>query len=190
MAVQNNGQPIGPIVFTDDRPGKRLFMGPNTPATPVDGDIWFDSDVFNNAGKNLISTVSLNTFASRDLSIVTEYKDVYVVFRGVQTSANATVNITLNDNTSNYATGTALFSITNVKSAVTTNHWSVDIVDTQDTASFAWGYLKGVYTNASNAVTIIDSTNAFTQSTALTKMTISVSTGTFTGGTALVYGVN
>jgi predicted transcriptional regulator len=112
------------------------------------------------------------------------------VFRGVQTSANATVNITLNDNTSNYATGSALFSVANVKSAVTTNHWSLEIVDTQDTASFAWGYLKGVYTNASNVVTILDSTNAYTQTTALTKMTISVSTGTFTGGTALVYGVN
>ncbi len=190
MAVQNNGQPVGPIVFTDDKPGKRLFMGPNTPANPVDGDIWFDSDVLNNAGKNLISTVSLATFASKDLSIVTEYKDLYVVFRGVQTSANAAVNLTLNDDITNYASGTTLFSIANVKSGVTTNHWTVDIVDTQDTASFAWGYLKGVFTNASNAVTIIDNTNAYTQTTALTKMTISVSTGTFTGGTALVYGVN
>lgn len=190
MAVQNNGQPVGPIVFTDDKPGKRLFMGPNTPANPVDGDVWFDSDVLNNAGKNLISNVSLATFSSRDLSIVTEYKDVYVVFRGVQTSANSTVSITLNDDVTNYVSGSALFSIANVKPAVTTNHWTLDIVDTQDTASFAWGYLKGVYTNNSNAVTILDTTNAYTQTTALTKMTISVSTGTFTGGTALVYGVN
>lgn len=189
MAVQNNGQPVGPVVFTDDKPGKRIFIGPNTPTSPVEGDIWFDADALNNAGKNLISTVSL-TGSSRDLSIISEYKDLYVVFRGVQPSANATVTLTLNDDVTNYASGTALFSIANVKSGVTTNHWSVEIIDTQDTTSFAWGYLKGVYTNASNAVSLLDSTNAFTQTGALTKLTISLSTGTFSGGTALVYGVN
>ena len=189
MAVQNNGQPVGPLQFTDDRRGKRVFVGPNTPASPIDGDVWIDSDVLNNAGKNLISSVSL-TGASVDLSILTLYKDLYVVFRGVRPSVNATVNITLNDDVTNYSTGSTLFSILNVKPAVTTNHWTVDIVDTQDTASFAWGYLKGVYTNNSSVVTMLDDTKAYTQTTALTKMTISLSTGTFSGGTALVYGVN
>lgn len=189
MAVQNNGQPLGPLQFTDDRQGKRIFVGPNTPGSPIDGDVWIDSDALNNAGKNLISTVNL-TGSSADLSILNLYKDLYVVFRGVQPSANATVNITLNDDTTNYSSGSALFSILNVKSGVTTNHWTVDIVDTQDTASFSWGYLKGVYTNNSNAVTILDETKVYTQTAALTKMTISLSTGTFSGGTALVYGVN
>jgi hypothetical protein len=189
MAVQNNGQPVGPILFTDDYPGKRVFFGANQPTNPTDGDIWVDSDVQNNAGKNLVSTVTL-TGSTVDLSIISLYKDIYVVFRGVRPSVNATVNITLNDNTTNYASGTALFSIANVKPAVTTNHWTVDIVDTQDTTSFSWGYLKGVYTNNSDVVTILDSTNAFTQAGALTKLTISLSTGTFSGGTALVYGVN
>lgn len=190
MAVQNNGQHISPVVFTDDKPGKRVFIGPNTPTSPIEGDIWIDSDVLNNAGKNLISTVSLSGAASRDLSIVSEYKDVYVVFRGVRGSQDANITITLNDNTSSYVTGSTLFSISNAKSGVLTNHWTVEIVDTQDTSSFAWGYLKGVYTNASNTNILLDSTNAFTQTGALTKMTIAVSTGTFSGGTALVYGVN
>lgn len=190
MAVKINGQNEGPIKFTDEKLGKSVFIGPNTPSNPTDGDIWMDSDILNNAGKNLVASVSLSTFASRDLSIITDYKDLYVVFRGVQTSADATVSLTLNDNTSNYATGTALFAIANYKSGVSTNHFSVEIIDTQDTTSFAWGYLKGVYTNASNTPTILDSTNAFTQAAALTKMTIQTSTGTFTGGTALVYGVN
>lgn len=189
MAVQNNGQPVGPLQFTDDRKGKRIFVGPNTPASPIDGDVWIDSDALNNAGKNLISTVTL-TGSSADLSILNLYKDLYVVFRGVQPSANATVNITVNDDTTNYSSGSALFSIPNVKSGVTTNHWTVDIVDTQDTASFAWGYLKGVYTNNSSVVTLLDDTKAYTQTSALTKMTISLSTGTFSGGTVLVYGVN
>lgn len=189
MAVQNNGQPVGPILFTDDYPGKRVFFGANQPTNPTDGDIWVDSDVQNNAGKNLVSTVTL-TGSTVDLSIISLYKDIYVVFRGVKPSANATVNITLNDDVTNYASGTALFSIANVKSGVDTNHWTVDIVDTQDTTSFSWGYLKGVYTNNSSVVTILDNTNALTVPGALTKMTISLSTGTFSGGTALVYGVN
>ena len=99
-------------------------------------------------------------------------------------------NIILNDDVTNYSSGSALFSIPNVKPAVTTNHWTIDIVDTQDPSSFAWGYLKGVYTNNSSVITLLDDTKAYTQATALTKMTISLSTGTFSGGTALVYGVN
>jgi len=47
-----------------------------------------------------------------------------------------------------------------------------------------------VYTNNSSVVTLLDDTKAYTQITALTKMTISLSAGTFSGGTALVYGVN
>lgn len=189
MAVQSNGQPLGPITFTDEYAGKRVFIGGNQPINPTDGDIWIDSDVLNNAGKNLISQVSL-TGSSVDLSILSLYKDAYIIFRGVQPSANTTVTLTLNNDVTNYASGTSLFSIANVKSGVTTNHFSLDIVDTQDTTTFAWGYLKGVYTNSSNTVTILDSTNAYTQVGALTKVTISLSTGTFSGGTALVYGVN
>ena len=81
-------------------------------------------------------------------------------------------------------------TIANIKSGVATNHFSIEIVDTQDTTSFAWGQLRGVYTNNSDVVTMLDANNAFTQVAALTKMTISLSTGTFSGGTALVYGVN
>lgn len=190
MAVSNNGQQIGPIQFTDDRAGKRIFVGPNTPTNPTDGDVWMDSDILNNAGQNLISTVSLAGSSSKDLSVLSLYKDIRVVFRGVQPSANATVSITVNDDVVSYASGSAMFSLTSFKSGVTTNHMVLDIVDTQDTNSFTWGYLKGIYTNNSNALTIIDSTGVYTQITSLSKITISVSTGTFTGGTVLVYGVN
>lgn len=189
MAVQNNGQPVGPIQFTDDKAGKRVFIGPNTPTAPTDGDIWMDSDIFNNAGQNLISTVSLSG-SSKDISILSIYKDIRVVLRGVQPSANATVNITVNDDITNYATGTALFTVPSVKSGVTTNHLVLDILDTQDNASFSLGTLEGIFTNASSAVTVVDLKGIYTQTTALTKITISLSTGTFSGGTALVYGVN
>lgn len=190
MAVQNNGQPVGPIVFTDDKPGKKIYIGPNTPPNPMDGDIWLDSDVFNNAGKNFITGVGL-TGASVNLStIFTEYKDVYVVFRGLQVSADANVNITLNGASTGYVPGpSSLFSIANVKAGVTTNHISLEIPDIQTTSFFRWASLEGVYTNASNAVTVLNSKAAFTDIASLTSITIAASTGTLSG-TALVYGVN
>lgn len=190
MAVQNNGQPVGPVVFTDDKVGKRIFVGPNTPANPVDGDVWFDSDVFNNAGKNFISGVGL-TGSSTTLSIsFTEYKDVFVVFRGLQTSADANVSITLNGNTTDYVPGpSALFTLPNVKSATATNHFSIDITDVQTTTLHRWAIIRGVYTNASNAVTLLNTASVFTNTAALSTMTITASTGTLSG-TALIYGVN
>jgi hypothetical protein len=189
MASASNGQPISAINFTDNLPGNRIFIGATAPSYPTNGDVWLDSDIYNNAGQNLISTVALSG-SSKDISVLSLYKNMRIVFRGLQPSATADVKITVNDDNVNYATGTALYTVPNFKSGVTTNHMVLDILDTQDIASFSWGYLKGVYTNSSNAVTVVDSTGVYTQATALNKITISLSTGTFSGGTALVYGVN
>lgn len=190
MAVQNNGQPVGPIVFTDDKPGKRVFVGPNAPANPIDGDVWFDSDIFNNAGKNLISGQGL-TGSSTALSVTaTEYKDYFFVFRGLAVSADATVTITLNGATTGYVPGTsALFSIANVKSGVTTNHLSIVLPDIQTVDYLRWARIEGAYTNASNSVVILDEVSAFTNTAALNTFTVTASTGTLSG-TVLVYGVN
>lgn len=190
MAVRNNGLEEGPVKFTDNRPGRQVFVGPTTPGNPVDGDIWVDSDLLNNSGKNLISSITLNADSSKDISISSDYKDLYVVFRGVTTSTDATVNFTLNNNSTNYATGSTLFSITSYKGSTTTNHFIIEVLDTQDTASFAWASLKGVYTNVANTPTILDSVNAFTQTAALTTLKIQPSAGTLASGTILVYGVN
>lgn len=190
MAIQQNGQPASPLVFLDNRPGSRVFIGETTPTTAVDGDIWFDSDVYNNAGKNFIFGIGLSG-ASTNLSIsAASYKDIYIVFRNVQSTANATLSITLNNNTTNYAPGpsTAMFTLANVKTGVTTNHWAIEIPDIAANA-FKWGYLKGVYTNSSNSVILLDTTAAFTSTDALSTMTISASAGTLSG-TALIYGVN
>lgn len=189
MAIQQNGQPANPIVFLDNKPGSRVFIGETTPASAVEGDIWFDADVFNNAGKNFISGVGL-VGSSTNLSIsFTAYKDIFIVFRNVQSTVDATITVTINSNTTNYAPGpSSLFSIANVKTGVTTNHWSLEIPDIAATA-FKWAYLQGVYTNASNVATILNSAAAFTSTDALSTMTIAASAGTLSG-TALIYGVN
>jgi len=189
MASASNGQPVSAINFTDNLPGNRIFIGATAPSYPTNGDVWLDSDIYNNAGQNLISTVTLSG-SSKDISVLSLYKNMKIVFRGVQPSATADVKITVNDDIVNYASGTSLFTLPNFKTGVTTNHMVLDLLDTQDTSSFEFGSLQGVYTNSSNAVTVINSVGVYTQAAALNKITISLSTGTFSGGTALVYGVN
>lgn len=191
MAIQQNGQPSAPLVFLDNKPGTRVFIGEATPAGMVEGDIWLDSDVLNNAGKNLISINSLTSGSTFNLPIVTDaYKDLYISFRGVSLSTNATLFINVNNNNTNYVTGATLFTVSNVKSATTTNHWIVEVPDFKATSVFSFARLRGVYTNASNAVVNLSADNAFTLVDAISSVQISLSTGTFTGGSVLVYGVN
>ena len=61
MAVQLNGQEVGPIKFTDNKPGKTVHVGLSAPANPVDGDVWIYADALNNAGKNCLKTIDLST---------------------------------------------------------------------------------------------------------------------------------
>jgi len=189
MAVQSNGQPVGPISFTDELPGKRIFIGQNSPTNPTSGDLWLDSDIFNNAGKNFISGVGL-VGSSTNLSISSPlYKDVFVVFRNVRSSSDADITITLNGSVTGYTPGpTALFTISNVKTGVTTNHWSIEIPDVEAEA-FKWARIEGSFTNGSNSVTILNSVASYNFSNTLTTMTVSASAGTLSG-TALIYGVN
>jgi hypothetical protein len=190
MASASNGQPVGAVNFTDNLQGNRVFIGTTAPSYPTNGDVWLDADIYNNAGQNLISTATLTGVATKDISVLSLYKNMRIVFRGIQPSADTTVNITVNDDVTHYASGTALYSLANFKSGITTNHMVLDLLDTQDTASFSWGSLNGFYTNASNSIVTLNATSVYTQTNALNKITISVSSGTFTGGTALVYGVN
>jgi hypothetical protein len=156
------------------------------------GNMTFSDDAILRSGSTSGDTVNFSTYendtgTTRTLMQLVSGDIPYLLLSG---SANATVNITVNDDLTNYATGTALFTVPLVKSGVTTNHMVLDILDTQDTASFTWGTLEGVFTNSSSAVTVVDLKGVYTQTTDLTKITISLSTGTFSGGTALVYGVN
>jgi len=194
MAVQNNGQPVGPIQFTDQLPGKRVFIGEATPANPTNGDIWVDSDIFNNAGKNLIASLPLTGVSFRDISVSPIYKDVYVVFRGLNPSQTADLVITLNGQTTGYLESgvptTSLITVSNLKAGNTTSHFALEIVDTQDATSFSWAYFKGIYTNSSDEAILLSKTSAFLQVGALTTIRAELSAGTFSGGTILVYGVN
>lgn len=190
MAIQNNGQPQTGIIFTDDKPGRRVFIGPNTPTGIVEGDLWLDSDVYNNAGKNFVSGLALSGSSINIPISFTAYKDVFIVFRNLAVSSNGNITITLNGNSTDYApNATYLFSLTSVKTGISTNHFQLEIPDVVTTDLFRWASLTGVYTNTSDVATVVDSTAAFKNTAALSTMTLTASSGTLSG-TALVYGVN
>lgn len=191
MAIQNNGQPQTGLVFLDNKPGSRVFIGQSTPTGLVDGDIWIDSDTQNNAGKNLLSVNTITSGSTLNLPVITtEYKDLFILFRGITVSANATLFINVNSNNSNYATGSELFAISNIKASTTTNHWGVELTDFVTDSVFSYGYIRGVYTNAANANVVLDATNAFTSTTRISSINLNLSTGSFTAGSILIYGVN
>jgi hypothetical protein len=197
MGLQLNGQDIGPIKFTDDKPGKTIHVGPSTPLNPVDGDVWIDSDQLNNAGKNLLQTIDLSTGgSSKNLTVSTDYKDLCVVVRGLNISANATLFFRVNNDTTHYIDGsntttTELFNISSIKSGVSTNNLQFNVYDIRDTTSYTWGKVEGVYTpSVTNFPAITYAYGAYVQTTSITSATISIGAATFVSGTILVYGVN
>jgi hypothetical protein len=197
MAIRLNGQEVGSIKFTDDRPGKTIHIGPFLPSSAADGDVWFDSDTQNNAGKNLLQTLNLATIVGRSvsLSINADYKDALIVVRGLVLSANADLSLTCNNDVVSYVDGTGasatqILKISNIKSGITTNKFTFKFEDIQDTTGFQLGIAEGVYRNINNNVNPFLLAGAWLQVQPLSSIQLTISAGGFTAGTVLVYGVN
>ena len=201
MAVQINGQDVGPIKFTDDRPGKTVHVGLAAPLNPVDGDVWIDSDALNNAGKNLIQTIDLATGgATKTCNVSSDYKDTEIIIRGLNVSSNASLLIRVNgDITSNYldalnAGGTlsnALFTIDSIKSSSTNGFIKLNMFDTTNATTYKLGKVEGSYESSITGLPrFISNSSSYVLTNLVTSVTLTLSTGTFAGGTVLVYGVN
>lgn len=197
MAIRLNGQDVGSIAFTDNRPGKTIHIGPFLPASAVDGDVWFDSDTQNNAGKNLLQTLNLATIVGRSvtISVNADYKDTQIVIRGLNLSANANLDVTLNNDTVSYVDGTGtsttqILRVPNIRSGITTNKFTFKFEDVQDNTGFQLGTGEGVYRNAANNVTPFLFAGAWLQTQPVSSIKLTISAGGFAAGTVLVYGVN
>jgi hypothetical protein len=197
MAIRLNGQDVGAITFTDNRPGKTIHIGPFLPTSATDGDVWIDSDTQNNAGKNLLQTLNLATIVGRtvNLSINGEYKDAYILVRGLVLSANADITVTCNNDLVSYVdstanTSTSILKIPSVKSGITTNKFTFKFEDIQDNQGYQLGTVEGIYRNAANNVFPIFFAGAWLQVQPLSSVQLTISAGGFTAGTVLVYGVN
>jgi hypothetical protein len=197
MAIQLNGQEVGPVKFTDDKPGKTLHVGLVNPTNPVDGDLWIDSDALNNAGKNLIQTIDANTGTdSITFAVSPEYKDLHVVLRGLSNTLGGTVLIRTNGATTGYLNAggvatNAFFTVPFLKASVSVNQLQFTIYDAQHSASSMWGRLEGFYADSvSNLTSYVEIMGGQAPGVAVSSINISTIAGNFNGGTILVYGVN
>ena len=197
MSIRLNGQDIGPVKFTDDRPGKTIHIGPFLPASASDGDVWFDSDTQNNAGKNLLQTLNLATIVGRtvNLSVNADYKDLYIVVRGLVLSADGDLVVRCNNDVVSYIDGsgsqaTEIVRLAAIKSGITTNKYSFTFEDTQDTQGFTTCLSQGVYRNAANTIIPVLRAGVWLQVQPITSVQLTITAGGFTAGTVLVYGVN
>jgi hypothetical protein len=197
MAIKLNGVDVGAIQFTDDRPGKTIHIGPYLPTSATDGDVWFDSDTQNNAGKNLLQTINAATIVGRTitLSINADYKDTHIIVRNLNLSANADLSVTLNNDNVSYVDGTGtaatqILKISNIKSGITTNKFTFKFEDVQDTTGYQLGVAEGVYRNVSNNIVPFLFAGAWLQVQPISSIKLTISAGGFASGTVLVYGVN
>jgi hypothetical protein len=197
MAVKLNGVDVGAIQFTDNRPGKTIHIGPFLPTSATDGDVWIDSDTQNNAGKNLLQTLNLATIVGRtvNLSVNADYKDLYIIIRGLVLSADADLIVRCNNDVVSYidasgTTATEIVRLASIKSGITTNKYSFTFEDTQDTQGFSTCLAQGVYRTAANTVVPILRSGVFLQIQPISSVQLTITAGGFTAGTVLVYGVN
>jgi len=201
VAIQVNGQHVGPIKFTDGRAGTTIHIGPSTPINPVDGDVWIDSDVLNNAGKNLVQTIDLSTGGSTKTCIVSsEYKDLEIVIRGLNISADASLLVRINGDitgsyldalSTNSVLSNALFTVDNVKSGSTNGFVKINVFDTTNTTTYKLSTVEGSYVSSvTNLPKIISNSSSYLPTSLVTAVTLTLTAGIFAGGTVLVYGVN
>jgi len=197
MAVKLNGVDVGAIQFTDNRPGKTIHIGPFLPTSATDGDVWIDSDTQNNAGKNLLQTLNLATIVGRtvNLSVNADYKDLYIIIRGLVLSADADLLVRCNNDVVSYvdASGTVateIIKIAGIKNAITTNKYSFTFEDTQDTQGYTTCLAQGVYRAVNNTLVPILRAGVWLQVQPISSVQLTITAGGFTAGTVLVYGVN
>jgi hypothetical protein len=201
MAVQINGQDVGPIKFTDDRPGKTLHVGLSAPLNPVDGDVWMDSDALNNAGKNLIQTIDLATGGTtKTCNVSSDYKDVEIIIRGLNISVDASLLVRVNgDLTSAYldalnvqgTLSTSLFTVDAVNAGATNGFVKINVFDTANATTYKLAKIEGSYVSSvTNFPRFVINSSSYLPTGAVTAINLTLTAGAFVGGTVLVYGVN
>lgn len=200
MAVQLNGQDVGPIKFTDSRPGKTIHVGLASPLNPVDGDVWIDSDALNNAGKNLIQTINLSSGSTATCNVSPDYKDTEILIRGLNTSVDSSLLVRINgDITTNYldalnaggVLSNALFTIDSINSGSPNGFIKINVFDTTNTTTYKLSRVEGSYVSSvTNLPRFLSNSSSYLLTSLVSSITLTLTAGTFVGGTVLVYGVN
>jgi hypothetical protein len=157
-------------------------------------------------GYTLISTTTLSGSAVNLTSIPQTYKDLRLVVKNHYGSADSrSVRIRLNnDSATRYATATSgtgtsqtfdseqFIFLVNTDNDVRTNFGIVDYFDYTNTTSWKVGRFTGVSVNGTTDTNynIYQGSHIYNQTTAISQINLIPDAGTFSGGTALLYGVN
>lgn len=198
MAVQINGQEIGPVKFTDNRSGKTMHIGTTAPVNPVDGDVWMDGDPFNNAGKNLIQVIDLATGGiTKSCTVSSDYKDLEIIIKGLNVSLNSSLFVRLNgDAAASYSTANnvitnSLFDVDVIKPSINNAFIKINVTDPSNSDTYKIASLTASYvSNTTNLPKLTSVVSSYLPTTAVTSVTLALSAGVFVDGTVLVYGVN
>jgi hypothetical protein len=201
MAVQLNGQEIGPIKFTDNLAGRTVHIGQTAPINPVEGDVWIDADPLNNAGKNLIQTIDLATGgATKTCNVSSDYKDTEIIIRGLNVTVDASLLVRVNgDLTTNYldalnanlGLSNALFTVDSINAGSPNSFIKINVFDTTNTTTYKLSTVEGSYVSSvTNVPRFISNSSSYLLTNLVTSITLTLTAGAFAGGTVLVYGVN
>lgn len=154
----------------------------------------------------LLSTTSLTGSSVSITSISGSYKNLYVEYEGVFCSATASMRLRPNGVTSGIYYDTTKSNQTSALATSTSVSLALDIPSTSGTQNWGYFYIND-YADADHwkfidNYSVVESTDGATYvrvfpsygywraTTAITSLTFLLSTGTFSGGTVRVYGVN
>lgn len=186
----------------------RLGIGSSGQVLTVSGGVpaWATPSA---GGMTLLSTTTLSGSSTAITSIDQTYKSLYVVFKDITTSADATLRLRLNADTgSNHyfqmfgINGTTAAQLNNAnlsyfeigKTTSATNYYYATAFGTLQINRYSQtethGFFAQTYSGVSGSGVTYTGANQYNSTTAISSLTFLPSTGTFSAGTVYVYGVN
>ena len=184
----------------------RLGIGSNGQVLAVSGGVPAWTSPASSGGMTLLSTTSLTGSSVSITSISGSYKNLYVEYEGVFCSGTASLRLRPNGVTSgiyldatksrqgsDLATSTSVSLALDIPSTSGTQNWGYFYINDYADADhwkFIDNYSLVESTDGATYVRVFPSYGYWRATTAITSLTFLLSSGTFSGGTVRVYGVN
>lgn len=184
----------------------RLGIGTSGQVLSVSGGVPAWTTPAGGGGMTLLSTTSLSGSSTAITSISGSYKNLYVEYEGVFCSGTASLRLRPNGSsstiyydatksaqTSSLATSTSVSLALDIPSTSGTQNWGYFYINDYADAEhwkFIDNYSLVESTDGATYVRVFPSYGYWRSTSAITSLTFLLSSGTFSGGTVRVYGVN